>query len=136
MFKKGDPPPAGSGRKPGRPKGALNRIRQTAREICEQENIEPVKALIRVWRSKKFPLDMRLDALKCIVRLVHPTLTAARIDANVEATLTTDIRHHISVINSDPQLAAAAEAIALRLAECPEDPLVIEAQALPDESQE
>jgi hypothetical protein len=132
MFKKGDPRPEGAGRKPGRPAGALNRGRQSARDLMEKLHCDPLAALIKIARKKSTPLDLKIDCLKAAAKYCYPALTAAKIEASVETTIT-DLRQQIAVIASNPELQAAAERLALALAaSTQEDPETIDVELIPD----
>ena len=74
-WPKGKPRPPNSGRK----KGTLNKIdtkaRQTLREICEQEGIDPFLGMLRLAKSSSDE-GIRAQMLKESCKYVYPQLKA------------------------------------------------------------
>lgn len=66
-WQKGKPRPAGAGRKKGTP----NKSTQDLMEICEQEGIEPFRAMVRLAAKEKDEWK-QFDLLKEIAQYLYP----------------------------------------------------------------
>jgi hypothetical protein len=115
MFKKGDKKIEGSGRGAGRPKGALNRGRACAAEICEKLNIDPLEALLSIAKRRSTPLDIKVDCLKAAAKFCHPALSTTAVLAKIDSVI--DIRKSAERILANPELAEYAEKLSLALSE-------------------
>ena len=117
VSKPGCKKPEGSGRKPGRPKGALNRGRAAARDIMNALNIDPLEALLRIAKSRKTPLALKLDALKSAAKFCHPTLatTAVQVTGKDEGPIV--LANFQARLMSDPVLNNAAELLQFAMLE-------------------
>ena len=112
----------------GRKPGSLNKRTRQAIEICEAYNFSPVATMIAVITTGKLPnadgtfaevdTPARLDALKSLMPYIAPRLQATQVTGQnggpIEVDSTTlDIR----AIIASPELAAAAQKLALAMAE-------------------
>jgi hypothetical protein len=76
--------------------------------------VSPIEQLLRVWKSKKYPFDVRLDALKSTLPYCFPKLSA--LQAQVDSRTIHSIQA-IERVMASPELVAKAEEIAFALAE-------------------
>lgn len=96
-WPKGTPRPPGAGRRKGTP----NKSTQNLMKICEEEGIDPFRAMLRAAQKVTQPKD-QVDAYEKICQYIHPKRKAIEHTANI-----------------DPALLEAAEA----LVNLPEDEL-------------
>jgi len=102
----------------GRKRGSLSDDRRTAREICQDAGVDPVRFLCNLIRKRKVPIDLKLDAAKALLKFVHPALSTQHVYADVSQKVLT--KSQIEVVLGDPVLAEAAERLALALVETAE----------------
>lgn len=136
-------PPDGHPRYGGRRKGSLNRRTQFARDLAEKMRVDPVEFLLqivatdavqvpvtdsetgtpllnedgspkRVWQV--ITLNQRIDAAKALLGYLYPKLQAVQItDKDLGPTEVTTL--DVAEILADPELAKAAQTMALMLIE-------------------
>lgn len=106
----------GAKKRRGRPRGSVNRRSQIARDIVERLNVDPLEALLRIIKNRRLPIELRLDAAKAATPFVHARLSTTQVFADVRQNVEVD--HKIQELAaSDPAIARALEAVALKLAE-------------------
>lgn len=66
----------------GRPKGAINKATQKAREMAEAGGIMPLEFMLQVMRDETADRAERLDMAKAAAPYVHPRLSS--VEAKVE----------------------------------------------------
>lgn len=75
-------------RKPGRPKGALNKATQAVKEIAGEYGAEAIKTLAEIMRSPEHPAAARVSAANGLLDRAYGKPTqAVELDANVQATI-------------------------------------------------
>jgi hypothetical protein len=104
----------------GRPRGAINRRSQMARDIVERLNCDPLEALLLIVRNRRLSIEVRLDAAKAAVPFVHARLSTTFISARVESNVNVT-RQIQEIATADPELAKAMEALSLRLTQAGHD---------------
>lgn len=60
----------------GRPKGALNRLTQEAREKAAEGGITPLEYMLDILRDEEKPADVRFEAAKAAAPYMHARLAA------------------------------------------------------------
>jgi len=117
-FEAGHAPTPGA----GRPKQALGKRARFAMQVMQDEGVEPLAALAKVWRSKRYPFEVRLSCLTAMLPYCYPRLSS------VASTSQTDVRMvSMDLLHANPKLAALAEELALQMAVA--QPLMLEAPA-------
>ena len=101
----------------GRRKGSRNKRTKLAEAIIERLEqelgpVEPLEALLRIGANKRLPVVVRMDALKSILPYIYPKLQSVDVnsttpDGPAETTV------NVAAIIADPELAAAAQKLAL-----------------------
>ena len=75
-------------RKPGRPKGALNKATQAVKEIAGEYGAEAISMLAEIMRSPEHPAAARVSAANGLLDRAYGKPTqAVELDANVQATI-------------------------------------------------
>jgi hypothetical protein len=117
-FVPGQPRPAGAGRKRGRPKGSLNIKSRMARDLMEAENVDPLQALMKMYKRKGLSNDFRAKLLIAMLPHCYPKLSVQEVDMRslqLQATARLDeVLHSLSA-----EEARALDAVAFRFAALP-----------------
>lgn len=115
---------------PGRRAGGTNASKKkTGREICEEMKFDPIKLLIRIartgfirtkqdggpWKNEKISNEERMKALRELASYYVPKLKSTEVTTKGQAVTLPPI--NLIEILSDPELCAAAQKMALLLAE-------------------
>ena len=94
----------------GRPAGRLSKRARFAVELMNDTNVNPLHVLLKTWKNKHLPLEIRLDCIKAALPFCFPKLSA----------ITSQVRSEVNMISIDrirdnPKLAEMAETLALEL---------------------
>ena len=114
----------------GRVKGQPNKRTLLAREIAAQLKFDPIKLsvdiiLSGVLRTKQsdgttvnvpVPMEERLKTLRDLAQYIQPKLSAVQMTGKDEGPIQVQQLDLVAILN-DPKLAAAAQEIALKMAE-------------------
>jgi hypothetical protein len=100
----------GSGRKPS----ALGKRARFAQQVMIDEKVEPLAALLRIWKNTRLPLEVRLDCLKAAIPYCYPRLSAVSSTSQSEVKMVS-----VDLIRDNPKLAQMAETLAIELAAGP-----------------
>jgi hypothetical protein len=110
----------------GRPRGSRNWRSQIARDLCEKRKVDPLDYALSVIKNRRNTTEIRLQAAQMCIGFVHPRLTTSQVLARIDHDVS--INHKIrDLCASDPAIAHALEALALKLAE--PEPAVIDVTA-------
>lgn len=76
---------ARGGKRPGagRPKGAISKMAQEAREKASEQGITPLDYMLHLLRDEELDADTRFEAAKAAAPYLHPKLSSVEMNANV-----------------------------------------------------
>ncbi len=104
------------GRQRGRPKGSLGRKSQLARDLCEKLNFDPLEALLKLCKSRKYSAELRAGWMADCLPYIHAKLSTTFVSAKVDS-MTTVTHQLLDLAHKDPALAMALETLSLRMGE-------------------
>jgi hypothetical protein len=111
-----------NGKPIGRPPGAINKKTQEMKRLLEEQGgMGPLEFLWHCINNKRLPTDLRITAARDLAPFLHPKLTAIAAKVDVEHRQT--LRRQTEIVLMNPELADAAERLALALA-VPPDPVI------------
>lgn len=65
-----------TGKPRGRPKGAANKASVAREKAIKASGLSPLDFMLKTFRDRKQPVNIRLDAAKAAAQYVHPKLSA------------------------------------------------------------
>jgi hypothetical protein len=118
------------GRKLGRPKGAVGRRTQLARDLVEKLNFDPLEALLKLARNRRYSVELRAGWMRDCLPFIHAKLSTTFISGKVDTTST--VTHQLlESAWKDPELAAAMQTLSLALSAPREENVIdVEPRAL------
>jgi hypothetical protein len=107
--------PAAKPKRPrGRPAGVPNRLTVAAREIMQRVDFDPLEGLLRVAKSRRYSMDLRLKAMLGALPVLYPRLSTVFLNARQEKDVNINI---VQEMAADPELCAAMEKLSLAASE-------------------
>ena len=114
MFAKGMTKPAGSGRKKGTGNHAQTSKRENAAETFSRLAFNPVIEGIRLFRSYKTPLDLKIKIVSELLKYHSPRLSTSAIAHTLEGSVQVEQVQSL-MLNADPATVKALEKLSLEL---------------------
>ena len=124
-----------SGKRIGRPPGAINKKTEELKKLLEQQpGMGPLEFLHWVVNNRRLSMELRIKAAADLAPFVAPKLSAVAVRADIETREIT--QKQTRVIMANPELADAAELLAIGLLNLPTNKRIEPPQEVIDVSSE